>query len=520
MNIAQLLTKAAVNYPERLALAKGKREQKYFETERRVNALTSALFDLGVRKGHQVGILQSNGIEFLESLFACFKGGMCAVPVNPRLHRKEWSYIFDHSEARAVIFTPEYLPDVLMAKDDLPGVRHWICVGNPPGESILHYNDLIRCGSPAPCEVEVERDDLAWLFYSSGTTGKPKGVMLTHDILLRMTMNLLADIAPVNAEDAILHAAPLSHGSGCCALPNLARGAANIILDSPSFEPEAVFRTIQERRITNMFAAPTMVKILLDSPHYRDYDLSSLQYVVYAGAPMYVEDLKTALRKFGPIFVQLFGQAEAIMTITYLPREQHKLEASSEEMKRLASAGIARTDVEVKIVGAAGNDVPCGTVGEIVTRSDLVMKGYWKDPGATAKAIRNGWLYTGDVGMQDAHGYVYILDRSKDMIISGGSNIYPREVEEVLLTHPAVNEACVIGVPDQKWGEAVKALVVLKSGHAASETELIEHCKQQMATYKKPKSVELRSELPKNSFGKVLKRELRAPFWAGCERSV
>ncbi len=520
MNIGRLLSKTATTHPDRLAVARGAREQTYLETNRRVNALAGSLERLGLRSGDRVGVLQGNGVEYLESFFACFKAGLCAVPVNHRLHREEWSWIFDDSGARAVLFTPEFRADVEASRHALPGVRHWIAVRGEASPGVLPYEDLIASGSPVYEEAAVDAESLAWLFYSSGTTGKPKGCIFTHRMLLRLTMNLLADVMPLRPDDAVLHAAPMSHGSGTCMLPNVAKGAANVILDAPSFDPEAVFRTIQERRITNFFAAPTMVKVLLDSPLASRYDLSSLRYVVYGGAPMYVEDLKAAIAKFGQVFVQIYGQAESPMTITALARDEHVVSGDPERVRRLASAGVARTDVEVKVFDPEDRELPPGEMGEIVTRSELVMPGYWKNPAATAEALRSGWLHTGDMGMLDERGYLYILDRSRDMIITGGSNVYPREVEEVLLTHPAVSEACVIGVPDAKWGESVKALVVIRAGASATEQELIEHCRSHLAAFKKPKSVEFRRELPKNSYGKVLKRELRAPYWEGRVRAV
>jgi acyl-CoA synthetase (AMP-forming)/AMP-acid ligase II len=336
-----------------------------------------------------------------------------------------------------------------------------------------------------------------------------------------MTMNFYADICPgFGPHDAILHAAPLSHGSGCYALPNIGKAAVNIILDSKSFDPELIFKTIQEYRVTNMFAAPTMVKMMIQSPAVSRYDLRSLRSLNYGGAPMLVEDLKEAMSKLGTCLVQLFGQAESPMTITYLPHRDHVLDGSPEQMKRLASAGIPRTDVEINIFDPDGCELPPGETGEIVTRSDLVMKGYWRNPEATAAAIKNGWLHTGDMGYMDEAGYLFIMDRSKDMIISGGENIYPREIEEVLIQHPAVREVAVIGVPDTKWGEAIKAIVSLVAGQSVTERELIDFCQDYIASYKKPKSVDFIKELPKNNYGKILKRDLRAKYWKKRERKV
>jgi acyl-CoA synthetase (AMP-forming)/AMP-acid ligase II len=368
--------------------------------------------------------------------------------------------------------------------------------------------------------MELLPDDLAWLFYTSGTTGKPKGAMLTHRVLLAMTMNFYGDMAPLGPDDAILHAAPLSHGSGLYSLPNIAKGATNVIPDSKSFDPDLAFKTIQEYQVTNMFAAPTMVKLLIESKAVDQYDHSSMKCLNYGGAPMYVEDMKLALTKLGPCLVQLYGQGESPMTITYLPKRDHVLKGSAEQMGRLSSAGIERTDVEVKIFDDQDNELPPGQVGEVATRSDVVMKGYWRNPEATAETLRHGWLHTGDIGKMDEGGYLFLLDRSKDMIISGGENIYPREIEEVMLRHPAVHEVAVIGVPDARWGEAVKAVVALHPGATATEEELIAFCKDNMAGYKKPKSVDFIDTLPKNNYGKVMKRDLRAKYWEGRERKI
>jgi len=333
-----------------------------------------------------------------------------------------------------------------------------------------------------------------------------------------MTMAFFADMSPLGSDDAILHAAPLSHGSGLYLLPNIAKAANNVIPETRSFDPKTICETIQERKITNMFAAPVMVKMLITWPEIDKYDLSSLKCLVYGGAPMHVEDLKEAMRKLPKCLVQLYGQGEAPMTISYLGKEEHLLEGTPEQMERLKSAGIAHTDVEMKIFDENGNELPPGEIGEVVCRGEVVMKGYWKNPEATKETLRGGWLHTGDLGRMDGRGYIYLLDRSKDMLISGGENIYCREVEEVILRHPAVHEVAVIGVPDEAWGESVKAIVALKPGMKAAEGEIIDFCKQNLASFKKPRSVEFIDELPKSSTGKVLKRELREKYWQGQEK--
>ncbi len=520
MNIGKLLTKSAHTFPDNLAIAHGSKKLSYAQFNARVNRLANALYKLGIRQGDHVALLQYNYPETLESMFACFKAGCGAVPINWRLHPKEFAFIVDHSEAKAVVLSPEFNKPIMDIREDIQRARHLITLSGGEGE-LLDYETLLSMESDQFTDAEVQPHDLAWLFYTSGTTGMPKGAMLTHRNLLAMTMNFYADICPgFGPDDVVLHAAPLSHGSGCYALPNVGKAAANIILDSPSFDAERIFEIIQDYRVTNMFAAPTMIKLMVESPSVDRYDHTSLRALNYGGAPMLVEDLKEAMRKLGPCLVQLYGQAESPMTITYLPHRDHVVDGTPEQMKRLSSAGFPRTDVEVKIFDPDDHELPPGEMGEIVTRSQLVMRGYWRNPEATAKTLRNGWLHTGDVGYMDEGGYLFIMDRSKDMIISGGENIYPREIEEVLIKHPAVREVAVIGVPDAKWGEAVKAVISLVEGRSASEAELIAFCKDCMASYKKPKSVDFVDELPKNNYGKILKRELRAKYWKDRERKV
>jgi len=520
MNVAALLTKAARTFPKKLAMVHGTRKVTFREMNRRANRLANGLRALDIGQGDNVAILQYNYPETLESIFACFKAGCGAVPINWRLHPNEFAFIVDHSEAKAVILSEEFNETIGDIRERIPRATALISLtGSSKG--LLDYEDFLSAGSDEFSDARVEPDDLAWLFYTSGTTGLPKGAMLTHRNLLAMTMNFYADICPgLGPEDVILHGAPLSHGSGLYALPNIAKGATNVILDSKSFDPELVFQSMEMYRVTNMFAAPTMLRLMVEDPTVDRYDHNSMRALNYGGAPMLVEDLKVAMEKLGPCLVQLFGQAESPMTITYLPHRDHVLKGTEKQMNRLASAGIARTDVEVGIFDAEDEELTHGETGEIVTRSDLVMKGYWRNPEATAETLRGGWLHTGDMGYMDEEGYLFIMDRSKDMIISGGENIYPREIEEVLIRHPAVREVAVIGIPDPKWGEAIKAVVSLKPGKAAAEEELIAFCKDHIASYKKPKSVDFVQDLPKNNYGKIVKRELRAKYWQEKDRKV
>ena len=520
MNVGTFLTKAARTFPENAAVVFAGKTLTYAEFDARVNRLANAMRALGVQSGDTVAILQFNRPETLEAMYASFKAGCGAVPINFRLHVNEYAYIIDHAEAKIVICSSEFNDDLLKVRDRLPRVKHLVAVSGAHRE-LLDYESLLSDASSAWSDVSVHPDDLAWLFYTSGTTGRPKGAMLTHRNLVAMAMNFYADICPgFGPKDVTLHAAPLSHGSGLYAIPSVAKGAKNVIMESKSFDARLVLKAIHAHGVTTMFVAPTMLKLLVESPALTQRDHRSLRSLIYGGGPILVEDLKTAIRRLGPCLVQLYGQGESPMTITSLPHGDHILDGSPQQVRRLASAGFARTDVEVRIVESTGQELPAGEIGEIVTRSDLVMKGYWRDPGATAKTIRDGWLFTGDIGYMDDAGYVFIMDRSKDMIISGGENIYPREIEEVLIRHPSVHEVAVIGVPDPAWGEAVKAVIVVKPGLSLSQDEILDFCAQRIARYKKPKSVDFVPELPKNAYGKIMKRELRARYWQGRERSI
>jgi acyl-CoA synthetase (AMP-forming)/AMP-acid ligase II len=517
MNIGSFLTKASRLHGNRLAIQYDERRLTYAELDQRVGRLAQALRTLGIQPGDRVAIVQRNGLALFETLFACFRIGATTVPINVRLHPDEVAFICQDCGVKVLVATGEYVESALRAQEQASGLQ-LVGVGSMP--NALDYESLLSAADPLTTDVEVDPTDIAWLFYTSGTTGKPKGAMLTHRNMLAMTMNYYSDVNPLVPEDIVLHAAPLTHGSGLYALPAIAKGATNVILHTHSFDPTAVFGIIQRLRITTIaFLAPTQIKMLLNGP-YQSYDLSSLRCIAYGGGPMYVEDMKQAVEAFGPVLVQIYGQGEAPMTISYLRREEHLTDNDPVAERRLASTGIPRTDVEVRIVDENDRDVATGTIGEIVVRGDVVMAGYWNRPEATSETLRGGWLHTGDLGMMDERSYIYLLDRKKDMVISGGNNIYPREIEEVLLKHPAVYEVAVIGVPDPFWGESVKAVVALRPGSIVTDEELIAFCQESLASYKKPRTVEFIPQLPKNAYGKILKRELREQYWQGQQHRI
>jgi long-chain acyl-CoA synthetase len=478
MNLVHLLLRSARWLPERPALAVGRRPVRtYREMASRVARLAFSLRNkFNLQAGDRAALAMKNCPEFYEILFACWHAGLTAVPMNAKLHLKEFAYILENSGAKLCFVTPD--------------LQSAVPSGIAPDEAL---------GEEEAPPADVAYDDVAWLFYTSGTTGVPKGAMLTHRNMLFQTHAYFADIDKLSPGDSALHPAPLSHGSGLYGLPHFAAGAVNVIPESGHFEPEEIFELLEHWPGASFFAAPTMIVRLMASRAARTP--RHLKTLTYGGAPMYVADSLRAIELFGPRLYQLFGQGEAPMTITGLPQLFH------ERKLHLETCGLARTGVEVKIFDEKDEALPAGEVGEIVTRSDCVMKGYWMNPEASARALRGGWLHTGDVGSLDAEGFLTIKDRSKDMIISGGANIYPREIEEVLLRHPAVAECSVVGRPHPEWGEEVVAFIVRKSEFRIEELDSL--CLDNIARFKRPREYRFVEALPKNNYGKVLKTELR-----------
>jgi long-chain acyl-CoA synthetase len=483
MNLAQLLLRSARWLPERPALAVGKTAVRSYgemagRSARLANALTTR-FRLAA--GERVALAMKNCPEYCELLFACWHAGLVAVPMNAKLHPRELAYILENSGAKLCFVTPDLESAV------------------PEAISIASSDFGKMLSEEAMDPAEVSPDAPAWLFYTSGTTGVPKGAVLTHRNLLFATQAYFADIDKLGPGDSILHAAPLSHGSGLYGLPHFAAGALNVIPESGHFDPEEIYALLETWRNVSFFAAPTMIVRLLASPAARAP--ANLKTISYGGAPMYVADSLRAIELFGPRLYQLYGQGESPMTITGLTQAMHA------ERRALETCGIARTGVEVAVFDAEDRPLPPGETGEIVTRSDCVMAGYWRNPEASAHTLRGGWLHTGDVGSLDGAGFLTLKDRSKDMIISGGSNIYPREIEEVLLRHPAVTECSVVGRPHPEWGEEVVAFVVCRRAVPAHELDAL--CLENIARFKRPRQYRFVAALPKNNYGKVLKTELR-----------
>jgi long-chain acyl-CoA synthetase len=494
MNLASWLERAGKEEPQRPALGQGPRVLRtYGETADRVARLAGALKTLGLAPGERVAIAAKNSPDYVEMLYAIWHAGLAAVPINAKLHGAELGYILEHSGARVCFASPDV--ETGIAAHAPTSLERLIVIGGAPYENLFAADPI----------AIVPRDggDLAWLFYTSGTTGRPKGAMLTHRVLAAAAEAYASEVDAVTPGDPILHAAPMSHGSGLYIMPHVMRRGVNVVPESGGFEPEEIFSCFRAWPRTSMFAAPTMVKRLVDSGG--DCPRENIRTIVWGGAPMYVEDALKALERFGPRLAQIYGMGESPMTITTLSKREVADRDHPRWLARLASAGRAYGCVDVRVADADDRALPAGEPGEILCRGDVVMAGYWQNPEASAATLRGGYLHTGDIGAFDADGYLTIKDRSKDMIISGGSNIYPREVEEVLLRHARVREVSVIGRPDREWGEVVVAYVV---GDAPA-AELDALCLAAIARFKRPKDYVFVDALPKNNYGKILKTELR-----------
>lgn len=495
MNLALWLERAGRSTPSHPAAGHGGRVlHDYAGLAGRTARLAGALQTrLGLKPGDRVAIAAKNAPEYLETLYAIWHAGLAAVPVNAKLHGAELGYILDHSGAR-VCFVSDGL-DADIAPHAPKSLERLIAFGSSDYAKLLQ-SDAVNVADRTP-------DDLAWLFYTSGTTGRPKGAMLSHRNLIAMSEAYAGEVDAIGTGDAILHAAPMSHGSGLYIMAHVMNGGVNVVPETGGFEPDEIFSLLKSWPGSSMFAAPTMVKRMVESPS--DCPAENIRTIVWGGAPMYVEDALRALDRFGPRLAQIYGQGESPMTITRLTKQDIAARDHPRWRERLASAGRAFACMDVIV--ARDDDAPLATgqTGEILCRGAPVMRGYWKNEEASAQSLRGGWLHTGDVGAFDTDGYLSLKDRSKDLIISGGSNIYPREVEEVLLRHEQVREVSVIGRPDREWGEVVVAYIV----GTASRAELDALCLSSIARFKRPKDYVFIDALPKNNYGKVLKTELR-----------
>jgi acyl-CoA synthetase (AMP-forming)/AMP-acid ligase II len=518
MNMGIHLTRAAKWFSDKTAIIHKDRRLTYREFNDRVNRLANGLISLGLEKGDRVALFSPNRHQILEAFYACHKAGLVTVPLNARASPLEVVQMLNNSESNALMLGEEFVQQIEAVRLELPSVRHFISTCRTP-PSMTDYETLLKNASSEEPKADVGLDDLVSIEYTSGTTGSLKAAMLTHRNFLSMSRKeAMIPGLDLDGNSVVCHVAPVTHGTIALVLPAIWCGACNLIL--PGFDVKLLLETVQKEKITHIMLVPTMINFVLAFPELKNYDLSSIRTLLYAASPMPAERVKEAAKAFGPVLIQNYGCHESSALITYLPKEDHMYEGDPRKLRRLASAGVPNMESDVRVVNEQGEDVRPGDVGEIIERGDDTMLGYWRDPQLTAETIVDGWLHTKDMATVDEDGYIYIVDRKSDMIISGGFNVYPFEVEQVLYRHPAVFEAAVIAVPDEQWGESVKAIVVLKKGAGASEEELIEHCRRHLAAYKKPRSVDFVTELPKNAHGKVLRRILRQKYWAGQERMV
>lgn len=506
-NLAHFLTRNARRLPNKPALIHEDMTVSWAQLDRRVSALSMAMRErFGVQAGDRVLVQSANNIQISEVMLACWRIGAVWVPSNFRQRPEEVAYLAQKAEATLMICEEAFPDHATTCQSSTPGLQHIICIGSAFG---IAYDDLIAEYDGADvANVDVDRDDPCWLFFTSGSTGRPKAVVLTHGQLTFTTLNHLNDLMPgTGADDVSLVVAPLSHGAGMHLLVNIAAGAPSILLPRGTFDVAMAWKLVQEYGVTNMFTVPTIVKLLTEHPAVDEYDHSSLRYVIYAGAPMYREDQKFALNKLGKVLVQYFGLGEVTGAITVLPTYDHFTEDSPQA--RLGTCGIERTGMHVTIQSETGELLPAMATGEICVAGPAVCAGYFNDDEANTKAFRDGWFRTGDLGHLDIAGYLFITGRSSDMYISGGSNVYPREIEEVMLTHPALSEVAVLGIAHPRWGEVGLAVCVCNPGQSVSEDELATMLVDRLAKYKVPSRYVFFDDMPKTGYGKVTKKLIR-----------
>lgn len=515
MKICDAFRRPAKLFPNNLAIIDRDKKLTFSEFMERVHRLVTGLLSLGLCKGDRIGVLLKNRSEYFEIIGAGVLTGIVVVPINYRFGGKELEFILRDSGCRALILEPEYSSVISAIRSGLDMLQHCICVDASEPEMVGYESLISHPPMPSPAKDLLE-DDLAMIMYTSGTTGTPKGAMFTQRIMGERCL-LSAIEMSISNHDRYLNVLPFFHIGVQVSLGYLYMGAANFILGD--WDVWAFCETVQNQRITATVLAPSIINFII---HYADverYDLKSLKLIFYGASPISESTLRSALKLFRCDFTQGLGSTENFTSIILRP-EEHVLEGAEKETRRLQAAGRESVLMEARVVNAGDEHVIPGEVGEVITRGGCNFSGYWNNPKATREALKNGWYYSGDLGTVDEDGYIFLVERKKEVIISGAENIYPREIENILFSHPAILEAAVIGIPHEKWGETPKAIIVLKPGEELSEEGVIEFCKAHLSSYKKPTSVEFVNSLPKNPQGKIMKRALKEKYWTGFGRKI
>ena len=517
MNQGRFVTRNARYWPERPAILFHDQVTTFRQLDERSSRLANALLALGAKKGDRIAIQSWNRPELIELECALYKAGLVKVALNARLSPAEVVETLTNADPVVMIAGPGHAQSVAGLVPRLPRVKHYVAFGGEQ-DGFLSYEDMLRSAPTKSPDVEMAPKDLAVLHYTSGSTGKLKAAMQTVGNRMASLRKVIIGRLRAGPGDVLALAGPITHASGMFIQPFLFQGGTILLHDR--FDPEGFLASIEKHRVTACFLVPTMINMIVAHPRAGEYDLSSLKQVTYGSAPMAPARIQEAWRVFGPVLSQGYGAGETTGGLVALTTEDHRMAIEGGRMELLGSCGRLFSEAELRLVDDEGNEVSEGEVGEIVIRGPDVFAGYWREPELTTAAIKDGWLHTGDLARRDARGFLFIVDRKKDMVISGGFNVYPTEVEQALYQHPAVYEVCVLGVPDTVWGEAIKAVVVLRDGHLATAADLIEHCRPFLADFKKPRTIDFVRELPKNANGKLSRKEVKERYWSGEERRV
>lgn len=516
MRVIDFFDRGASLNPERACLVDDAGERSYRQVQENSYRIAAGLLEQGVKPENKVAVYSPNAACAFECVLGLLRMDAAWVPINARNALQENCYILGNTDTEVLFYHSTFSENLPTIRMNCPGIRLYVCIdeaGTPGSVPLAEW--LARPFRPFPA-VPERPDALASIFGSGGTTGRPKGVMFSNRTWESMISNFQSAM-PSRRPPVHLVVAPMTHGAGAVAMCLMPSGTTHVILRQ--FDAPKVLEAIERYHVTHLFLPPTAIYLLLADPGVRNFDYSSLEYFIYAAAPMSVDKLKEAMEIFGPVMAQTFGQAEAPMICTYFSPQDH-VDALREKPERLYSCGRPALLTPVEIMDDEGNILPVNQPGEIVVRGNLVMPGYYRNPEETARVSANGWHRTGDIGRKDEDGFLYIVDRKRDMIISGGFNVYPSEIEQVIWSHTAVQDCAVIGVPDEKWGEAVKAVIELRPGASAAESDILAYCRERLGGVKTPKSVEFWTTLPRTPVGKVSKKDIRKKFWEGMERAI